>query len=476
MRPLTLQEMAAAIGARVLGQITEPRVTSVSTDSRTAKSGALFVAIEGATYDGHDFVEDALAKGATAAVISRSNRLAEDRRADGRLIVVEDTVAALGRLASWYRRQFAAPVIAVVGSNGKTTTKDLIATVLGSTMPGHAAPASFNNAIGVPLTLLSVEPAHQFVVVEIGTNHPGEVAALARIARPDLAVVTSIGEEHLAFFGDVEAVAKEEFSFLGALQDRALVAVSDQAARYAPKRLLAGRPSDESRPNLLVYGFDEAADLRATGVRHTESGLSFQVNGRFDYEIPLTGKHNALNALAAIAIGTRFRLGHDRIAAALRGFDGPPMRMQRQSIGSITVINDAYNANPSSVRAALQALDDFKSVGRRVLILGDMKELGDSATRCHREVGMEAGRSTAAAIIATGAHARVIADGATMTAGTRKRIYSYPTVEALAERLPKLLAQGDIVLLKASRGVRMERLLPVIEAHAGKLRRSDKAS
>jgi UDP-N-acetylmuramoyl-tripeptide--D-alanyl-D-alanine ligase len=370
----------------------------------------------------------------------------------GQLVVVPDPVQAMGKLAAWYRGQFAAQVIGVVGSNGKTTTKGLIDAVLRSKKKGQAAHASFNNAIGVPLTLLSVEPPDEYVVVEIGTNHPGEIAALARIAKPDLAVVTSIGEEHLEFFGDVESVAKEEFSLIPFMRSRGFVAMSDQAARFAPPDALRDSTT-------LTYGLDEGADLRATEVIADQTGQTFKVNGRFDYRLPLPGRHNVVNALAAVAVGTRFRLTHEEIADALLDAELPPMRTQRIELGDITVINDAYNANPDSVRAAFAVMDDIADGGRTVLILGEMRELGEQAARCHQAVGREAGRSTAQVVIAVGGHARVLADGATATAGTTKRIHSFPTVTALCDRIASIMQPGDTVLLKASRGFRLEQLV-----------------
>lgn len=453
-----LQEMSVAIGGRVYGEIGSPRVTSVSTDTRSLRPEALFIAIQGESFDGHDFVEDALARGATAAVVRDAKRYPENLRRAGLLIEVDDTLASLGRLATWYRRQIPAQVIAVFGSNGKTTTKDLIQTALSSKKRGKAAAASFNNNIGVPLTLLEVEPSDEYVVVEIGTNHPGEIAALARIAAPDMAVVTSIGEEHLEGFGDLEGVAAEEFSFLPYMQGRSFVAVSDQASAYAPNP-----PRGTPGRSMVVYGFEERCDLRATEFRQNGDGIHFRVNGRFDYQLPSLGRHNVLNALAAIAMAQRFRLEHGDIAAALSRFKGPQMRMQAVVHGGLYLVNDAYNANPSSMRAAFDAMDSLARPGRRVLVLGDMRELGDQSTRCHQKVGRDAGASSANVIITVGSMSRVMADGATSAAGTSKRIYPFPSIEALADKLPDLLEPGDNVLLKASRGTRLERLVPVIE-------------
>lgn len=459
MRSLTLHEVVEALQGKPLGELPEICVRSVCTDSRQVEPESLFFAIRGDKFDGHDYVDAALASGAVAAVVDCGDKLPPALLESGRIIGVPDSIAALGRLASWYRRTTAAQVIAVLGSNGKTTTKDLIGHVLASKFPGRAAKASFNNAIGVALTLLSAEPADEFLVVEIGTNHPGEIAALSRMVRPDFAVVTSIAEEHLEGFGDIDGVAAEEFSFLPLMTGRAVVAISQQAAAYLPKRT-------PKTVRLLTYGFDTEAQLMATEPTIADNLQTFAVNNRFPYRLKLLGRHNAANALAAIAIAQCFRMEHAEIAKALESAAAPPMRLARRSLSTMTLINDAYNANPGSMKAAFDSLADLEAAGygRRILILGDMRELGDAASRCHEAVGREAGRSCAHTIVAVGAFARHVADGAVQTAGTRKRIYSYPTLSALERKLPDLLRPGDQILLKASRGVGLERIVPTIEA------------
>ncbi len=459
MRSLMLHEIVQALQGRSLGALPELSVRDVCTDSRHIEPESLFFAIRGDRFDGHAFVEAAIASGAVAAVVDTEEALPESLVGSGRLIVVDDTVAALGRLASWYRRTTAAQVIGVFGSNGKTTTKDLIGHVLGSRFRGRAAKASFNNSIGVALTLLSAEPADAFLVVEVGTNHPGEIAALSRMVRPDYAVVTNIAEEHLEGFGDIGGVAAEEFSFLPLMTGRAVVAISEQAVEFLPKRAAKS-------VRLLSYGFGADVQLRATEPV-VESGLqTFAVNNRFPYRIKLLGQHNAANALAALAIAQCFRMEHEEIAKALESAEPPPMRLARRTLTTMTLINDAYNANPGSMKAAFESLAGLEAsgYGRKILILGDMRELGAAASRCHESVGRDAGRSCASTIVAVGAFARHIADGAVQTAGTRKRIYSYPTLAALERKLPDLLRPGDQILLKASRGVGLEKIVPAIEA------------
>lgn len=456
MKLLGIDEIITAIGGRPLGQPPGGAVGQVCIDSRKLVARSIFFAIRGEQHDGHDYVTQALSEGAVAAVCADTSKLPATLHRDGRIIMVADTTEALGRLAGWYRKQLAAQVIAVAGSNGKTTTKDILTTVLSSRRPGRGAAASFNNAIGVPLTLLSAEASDEFVVVEIGTNHPGEVRALGRIVRPNIAVITSIGEEHLEFFGSVENVAKEELSLLACLRDRGFVAMSEDAARFASPEELKARGA-------VIYGLSESCHLRAEGLTCDERGQRFLLNGRREFHVPLLGAHNAVNALAAIAVGTRLRLTEEEIAAGLQHVKPAKMRLELSSCGEITLINDAYNANPASVRAALAVLDEFTGAARKVLILGDMRELGAASEREHTAIGREAGRSTAQVIIAAGGFARFVADGAASVAGTTKRVYSFQNVAALADRMESLIEPGDLVLLKASRAGRFEQLIPKLE-------------
>ncbi len=459
MKRLTFDEIVSAIGGKPDGKTPQAAVARVCTDTREIQPGDLFFALPGEQFDGHDFVDAALSGGAAAAVVSDAARVPVRWRGTGRMIVVRDAVDALGRLAAFHRTQAAALVIGVVGSNGKTTTKEMIRAVLASRKRGRAALKSFNNQIGVPLTLLSVETADEFVVVEIGTNHPGEIATLAQIARPDIGVVTSIGEEHLEFFGDVSKVAEEELSLLGHIRRRGCVVMQADCRKY-----VVGSIRDDL--TVLTFGVDAASDMRATDVRFDGGVQRFKVNERFEYELPTAGVHNVSNALAAIAVGMRLGMGHAEIAAALATAKMPPMRLERREIGDVTLINDAYNANPTSMRAALASMEQLGGRRRQVVVLGDMRELGADSGRYHEELGRAAGRSTASVIVAVGAFSRTVADGATSTAGAAKRIYWHPNVETAGAALEELIEPGDVVLLKGSRAVRLERVVPAIERAA----------
>lgn len=454
MQPLTLEEIVHAIGGRTLGANAPLpiSVASVGVDSRAVSRDQLFVALKGENFDGHDFVADALAAGAAAALVCRLEAVPEAIGSDGRLIAVPDTLAALGQLARYYRRQIATTVIAVVGSNGKTTTKSMIHAVLSAQRQGKMAPRSFNNAIGVPLTLLSADPTDEYLVVEIGTNSPGEVASLARIAQPEIAVVVSLGQEHLEFFDNLDGVAAEELSILAHVSDGGLAVIHEDAVERA-------RKIGAATLKRISFGLGEPADLRATDVTMSADGVSFRLNGRFDYQIPVIGPHNAVNALAAIAVGRRFAMEYEAIADGLRRMTPPPMRMEVRRQNGVTILNDAYNANPTSVRAALATLSAWPGGGRAVALLGDMHELGRHAEACHAIVGQDAARSAARLVIAVGRFAECVGDGARSIANGDQQIVTFANQKQAAAALPGLLRNGDVVLVKGSRAAGMERLI-----------------
>jgi len=456
MQPLTLEEIIRAIGGRPLAEPTPRSISRVGIDSRAVQPGELFFALRGERFDGHEFVPAALASGAAAAVVSDPEVETGHPGLADRLILVPDTLAALGALGAYYRGQIPAVVIGVTGSNGKTTTKFMIDQVLGSRRQGRAAVKSFNNSVGVPITLLSAERGDEYLVVEIGTNAPGEVAALSRLARPDIAVVVSIGEEHLEFLDNIEQIAEEETSVLAHVPPGGLAVVCFEALEQAASK-------GDARLNRVTFGRDAAADLRASRIEMTAEGLRFLLNERFEYRLPMIGPHNAINALAAIAVGRRFGMEHDAIAAALAAFRPPPMRMNVETRGAITVINDAYNANPTSMEAGLAALDAWSGRGRRVALLGEMHELGKHSERCHAALGRAAARSSAQLVVAIGRHAETVTRAVT-TAAPDKPTACFEKVADAEKGLAALLQPKDVILLKGSRAAGIERLLPMIES------------
>ena len=343
MKPLTLEETLTAINGRPLSEITPGTVTGVSIDSRTVAAGDLFFAIKGERFDGHDFVGDALERGAGWAVISDGRRFANSALRS-RVISVDDTVTALGRLGAYHRWQVSADVIAVTGSNGKTTTKAMIAHVLSAQKRGRSALKSYNNHIGVPLTLLSSEADDEFLIVEVGTNRPGEIGQLGSLIAPDIGVITSVGAVHLEGLQDLDGVIAEKLSLLDRVRPGGLAVVNVDQPR------VRDRLRSVSDLAIVSTGNDADADLRTERVSSNGDSISFSINGRFAVTMSIPGRHNAGNALAAFAVARRLGMSSEDIIRRLGTFELPEMRLQMQRRGQLTVINDCYNANPASMQ------------------------------------------------------------------------------------------------------------------------------
>lgn len=425
-------------------------VEGVSTDSRTVAPGELFVALRGAQFDGHRFVADAFTRGAAAAVVdSRSDVHAYP---PAPILVVRDTQIALGALAALHRSRFRCPVVAIAGSNGKTTTKDMITAVLASKMRVLSTQGNLNNHIGVPQTLFRLRKEHRVAVIELGTNHPGEMEALLRIARPTHGVVTNIGGEHLEFFGSLEGVAEEEGAVYRWLAQRrrgtAFVNADD------PRVVALARPVRRT----VTYGFT----ARRSAVRGLHLALDPGGNAHFaiagtglrrpvPVALRIAGRHNAWNALAAAAVGVTLHVPPDNIRTTLEGFEPANRRMKVLRAGGVTVIDDSYNANADSTLAALATLAAMRTGGKKIAALADMLELGESAAREHHRVGEEASRLGIDYVLTYGPLARGISNAA-----RGPFVFHYDQKNMLAEYLSELVSPGDAVLVKGSRGMHME--------------------
>jgi UDP-N-acetylmuramoyl-tripeptide--D-alanyl-D-alanine ligase len=451
MKPLPLDEICKVVNGRGEFLNASAHVGGVTIDTRTCSRGDLYFAIRGKRLDGHQFLPQAAQTGCIAAVIDRDAKvepgIAEAFGAG--IIRCHDTTQALGALAAYHRSLIAATVVAVTGSNGKTTTKRLIHHILSKRLRGTCSPKSFNNNIGVPLTLLAASPEDQYVVCEVGTNAPGEIAELGSLCRPDIAVITSIGETHLEKLGSLERVATEKASLLGCMREGGLGVVwADSELLLRAARAHGGR--------YVTFGMSSDSELRLTACEPRGQGMVFEVNGRFRGELPLSGRHNACNALAAIAVARRMGISCEDAAAALADFSsGAEMRLEWLHIGSVSVINDAFNANPASMEAAADVLVQSRA-SRAVLVAGDMLELGEQAAALHERTGRRAAQRGVDLVIGVGALGRYIAQGA---AGAGASSQWFESVEQAGERLPELLCDGDVVLIKGSRGMKMERLI-----------------
>lgn len=457
MEPRTVQFIADACAGEIRNLDPSGLVRNVCTDSRAIQPGDLFVAVPGERFDGHDFLEDVLQRGAMGVVASR------DKAGVIPCIAVEETRVALGRWAARYRSDFNLPAVAVAGSNGKTTTKELLTAVLRQRFETVASAASFNNDIGVPLTLLSIESKHQAGVFEAGTNHPGELRPLLEMIRPRIGILTSIGREHLEFFGDMDGVLREEGLLAEVLPSGGLLAMDGDgygaeslSRRTSAKVARAGfRPENEWR--ILSAHFD------LEGTHFTLESPQAEFSGA--YSIKLLGAHQALNAVYAIIVAAELGLNRAEIQ---RGFDrctGAKMRLQLRRMDDFVVLDDAYNANADSMNAALETLGEFPCAGRRIAVLGDMAELGASSAPAHEEVGRRAAERRIDFLFTVGKNAALMA-AAARNAGLRE-IVELPGAEPAGPALKEIVRPGDVVLVKASRSARLERIVEYLAANFG---------
>ena len=458
MEARSLRFIATACAGELLSGLPEACVHRACTDSRRVQAGDLFFALSGGRFDGHDFLRQAAEKGAIAVVVQQS-RVTKDWSGCA-MIAVEDTRKALGQLASTYREDFSLPLVVVGGSNGKTTTKELVASVLRQKVATLWSEASFNNDIGVPLTLLRLEKSHQAAVLEAGTNHPGELAPLLKMIRPSHGVITCIGREHLEFFGDVAGVVREEgwLAELLPADGRLFVNGDDE---------WTGCMVERTRAPVVRVGFAAGNDWRVRDLRLDKQGARFQVDGpRTDfageYRIHLLGRHQVVNALFAIAIGVELGLSRAEVARGLAECGQPKMRLELWEHDGVRVLDDTYNANADSVVAALQTLRELPCKGRRMAVLGDMAELGAHSEAAHEEIGRRAAELGVGQLFAVGKMAPVMARGA-RDAGLN-RVFEFADLETAAAAVKSFVKSGDVVLLKASRATRLERIAEVLRA------------
>ena len=452
MEARSLKQIAELCGGEFVRGAAETPVARVCTDSRLLQTGDLFFAIKGENFDGHTFLTEAAAKGAAGVVAERAAIPAELSGCG--IVAVENSRQALGRLAAGYRASFNLPVIAVAGSNGKTSTKELIAAALRKKLRTVWSEASFNNDIGVPLTLLKIERQHEVAVLEAGTNHPGELRALIELMRPGLGVITCIGREHLEFFDDLAGVAEEEGVLAELLPPSGTLYLNgdDEWSETLVRRC---------RSQVVRVGFGDRNQWRAHGLRMDKAGVSFRVAAPIaaysgEYRINLLGRHQVGNALFAVALGAGLGVGREEIEQGLAECQPAKMRLQVWELGGVRVLDDAYNANADSMMMALRTLQEFPCKGRKVAVLGDMAELGRHSEAAHEEVGRHAAQLGIDQLFALGKMAPVVARGARQ--GGLHRVLEFADVEAAAQALKSFLKTGDCLLLKASRATRLERI------------------
>jgi UDP-N-acetylmuramoyl-tripeptide--D-alanyl-D-alanine ligase len=451
----TMDEVAAALADHARGELPKGRTafSSVSTDTRTMAPNALFVALRGENHDAHDHLPEAVSRGAVGLVVS------DARRAAGISVpvyVVDDTLHALGALGRHRRRAWGGTVVGVTGSNGKTSTKELLRAALGARFRVHATQGNLNNQIGVPLTLLALPADTEIAVVEMGTSMPGEIALLRAIAEPDLSVITSVAEAHLELLGSIDGVRREK----SAIFENVAVAVVPASE---PEVIVMAR---ERAKRVVVAGLGKG-DVQASRWGRSDDAMTgggwLEVDG-MRIEVPLRGEHNLRNAMLAVAVAREAGVALAEIARGIAAMPQPKMRLAAEPLGAALLINDAYNANPGSTRAAVDLLDGTARGRQRVLVLGTMRELGPGAAELHAEIAKRAVESSIEVIAGIGDFAPAL------DALDDERVVTGADVDDLWPLLRAKLAPDAVILLKASRGMKLERIVPHLTAWASATR------
>jgi UDP-N-acetylmuramoyl-tripeptide--D-alanyl-D-alanine ligase len=447
----TPDEVLTATNGQLIAPGSAESFAGISTDTRSLTPGSLFVALSGDRFDGHDFLAEAIRQGVTGVVVSRGP--AEPCQGVA-VFLVEDTRTAFQELARFHRCRFQLPVIAVTGSNGKTSTKDMIAAILSTQLHVLKTEANFNNEIGLSQTLLKIDATHQAVVVEMGMRGRGEIAGLAAIALPTVGVVTNVGETHLERLGSIDNIAAAKAELIEALDGKGLAILNgDDPYVRAMSGITAARA--------VYYGLNPDSDIRAINITQTAQEVAFDCAAGADYfrvVVPMPGIHNAYNALAAIAVGVELGLAPEHVIQGLAQFEAGKMRLNIKKINGVTVIDDTYNASPLSMAAAIEVLASVAK-GRKLAAIGDMLELGPAAPAAHSKVGAHLASIGVEVVFTIGELARVAGEAA-LEKGVPVVIPCSSHEEAVRE-LRQRLFPGDTLLLKGSRGMTMEKLLGV---------------
>lgn len=469
MKKITVKDLQKLTDSEIINKdlLKRRRIMGVSTDSRTVKQDELFFALKGEKFDAHNFIDDAIHAGAAAIVVNKEWAQKNEihfKPLPCAVVITPDTTVALGELARIYRRKFTIPVIAVAGSNGKTSTKEMVSAVLKTKYNVLQTEGNLNNHIGVPQTLFQLTSKHDAAVIELGTNHFGELKYLCEIAEPTHGLITNIGKEHLEFFVDEDGVAREEkelFRYLERNKGIPFVNCDDKHLQEECKTIKRS----------LCYGTASTADIRAKKIEMNELGQArFNVvwakkDILFSVKLSVPGSHNVTNALAASAVGLKLKVKPKKIAEALRKFSSASKRMEVLSHNGIIILNDTYNSNPDSVIAALKTLKLFATSGRKIVVLGDMRELGEASKREHTNIGVIASEMKFDKLFTFGPFSKY-----TCEAFGHSSAKHFESKEELREALQQLLQPGDVVLIKGSRGMKMEEVVQQLTASNGMLK------
>jgi UDP-N-acetylmuramoyl-tripeptide--D-alanyl-D-alanine ligase len=446
----TLHELLKATQGKLVRGNLRAKVKGISINSRTIKPAEAFLAIKGENFDGHDFIAEAIKKG-SGCIISLPQKAKTAYRGIP-LIEVRDTIKALGNIARFKRQKFNIPVIAITGSNGKTTAKEMVAQVLSRRFKVLKNEGTKNNQIGLPLTLLNLNRNHDIAVLEIGTNHFGEVKYLSKICQPNIGIITNIGPAHLEYFSSPEGVFKEKYALIENLKKPSLAILN------ADDPLLRKEVVKKTKkPVVLGFGIKNQSDFSASGIRVKPGKLEFLVKQKYKFTLKTIGEHNIYNALIAIAVGCNFGLGYKEISAELKDFHFPAGRLSISKLNQATFIDDTYNSNPVSLRRALDTLGHFKARGRKILVMGDMLELGKKGEFFHYQAGKDIAE-VCDVLITVGEFSKLAAEAAGASGFALKNIFTCATSAEAGDILLNEISprKDDIILVKGSRLMKME--------------------
>lgn len=448
----TINDIALATGGRIVG-LASGEVTAVSTDSRSVAPGQLFVPLRGERFDGHSFIQEVAGKGVTA-ILAEEQWLKGHRVPDSLIcIAVKNSLRALGDLAAEWRRRFEIPIIGVTGSNGKTTVKEMLATILEQAGPGLKTSGNLNNLIGLPQMLFQLRPEHRWAVLEMGMSEPGEIDRLASIANPRVGIILNALPAHLQSMGTVEAVAAAKGELLHRISDGGLAVVNADDPRVASL-------SQNASARRISFGIDRgevrAREIEPLGLEG-QRFLLVTPHGEAPVHLKACGRHNVYNALAATAALLE-KVDLPTIVAGLEAFIPYKGRFQIEQLGGITLVDDSYNANPASTKAALETLSQIAAVGHRIAVLGDMLELGDHEAEAHLGVGAVAGRNVDRLYLIGERMVKYAAEGALLADMPAESVVCCTSHTEIAERLHQTTTEGDVILIKGSRGMTMEKV------------------
>ena len=452
---IAVKEIEIATEGLIISENKNGCARSISTDTRKECGGSLFIPLVGENHDAHNYINKAFEKGAVAALTDRDIDI-DEAFGDRVVIKVNNTLVALGKLASWYRLRFSPIVIGITGSVGKTTTKDLIALVMSKKFKVLKTPGNFNNEIGLPLTIFGLDESYDVMALEMGMSSQGEISRLSKIARPDSAIITNIGLAHIEKLGSKQNTLKAKLEIIDGLPKTGTLFLNGDDTLLNGLRGLIER-------QIVYYGIDEDLDVTCTDIKLCgDMGVEFEFQWQqriFRTRIHAAGAHNVHNALAAVTVGLHYGVKPELVVEAIGEYRPGSMRLNVIDAGGIRIIDDTYNANPQSMFAAIDVISGMECRGKKVAALGDMLELGASAKQCHFEIGEYAASKGVDIVAAVGAYAKHVAEGAASPVGGGCIARVFGGKEGMSEFLAGAVGDGDVVLVKGSRGMRMEEVV-----------------